>query len=83
MPLKDGYQVCRELKADTCTCNIPIIFISAKTQVEDKIKGLELGASDYVTKPFDRGDALARIRTHLKIASLTREVQRRVGEAEG
>jgi len=74
MPVKDGYQVCRELKADKRTSSIPIIFLSAKTQVEDKIKGLDLGGSDYVTKPFDRGEVLARVRAHLKIASLTKEV---------
>ena len=74
MPVKDGYQVCRELKADSRTSNIPIIFLSAKTQVEDKIKGLDLGGSDYVTKPFDRGEVLARVRAHMKIASLTKEV---------
>jgi len=74
MPVKDGYQVCREIKADSRTSSIPIIFLSAKTQVEDKIKGLDLGGSDYVTKPFDRGEVLSRVRSHLKIASLSKEV---------
>lgn len=74
MPVKDGYQVCREFKADTRTSSIPIIFLSCKTQVEDKIKGLDLGGSDYVTVPFDRGEVLARTRAHLKIAGLNKKV---------
>ena len=74
MPKKDGYEVCAELKSDERTAHIPIIFLSAKTQVEDKIKGLDLGGADYVTKPFDRGEALARVRAQLNIARLTKEV---------
>jgi DNA-binding response OmpR family regulator len=54
MPKKDGYEVCRELKSDNRFKAIPIVFLSAKAEVEDKIRGLELGAADYVTKPFDR-----------------------------
>ncbi|MBT3368827.1 MAG: response regulator, partial [Nitrospina sp.] len=56
MPKKDGYEVCAELKGDNRMANVPIIFLSAKTQAEDKIKGLDLGGADYVTKPFDRGE---------------------------
>jgi len=74
MPKKDGYQVCEELKRDERTAHIPIIFLSANSQVEDKIKGLDLGAADYVTKPFDRGEVLARVRTHLNVARLTKEI---------
>ncbi|OQY46440.1 MAG: hypothetical protein B6240_07240 [Desulfobacteraceae bacterium 4572_87] len=74
MPKKDGYEVCSQLKADVRTSNIPVIFLSAKSQTEDKIKGLDLGGADYVTKPFDRGEVLARVRAQLKIARLTREL---------
>ena len=74
MPKKDGYEVCAELKGDNRMANVPIIFLSAKTQAEDKIKGLDLGGADYVTKPFDRGEVLARVKTQLKIAGLTKEV---------
>ena len=74
MPKKDGYEVCAELKGDDRTANIPIIFLSAKTQAEDKIKGLDLGGADYVTKPFDRGEVLARVKAQLKIAGLIKEV---------
>ena len=71
MPNKDGYEVCKELKGDQRTVHIPIIFLSAKAGVEDKIRGLELGGADYVTKPFHSGEVLARVRTQLKIGRLT------------
>jgi len=74
MPKKDGYEVCAELKGDSRTANIPIIFLSAKTQVEDKIRGFDLGGVDYVTKPFNRGEILARVKTQLRISRLTKEV---------
>ncbi len=74
MPKKDGYDVCIQLKGDKKTDNIPIIFLSAKSQTEDKIKGLDLGGADYVTKPFDRGEVLARVKAQLKIVGLTREL---------
>ena len=74
MPKKDGYEVCAELKGDDRTANIPIIFLSAKTQTEDKIKGLDFGGADYVTKPFEKREVLARVRAQLKIAGLTKEV---------
>jgi sigma-B regulation protein RsbU (phosphoserine phosphatase) len=74
MPKKDGYEVCEELKRDERSAHIPIIFLSAKTQVEDKIKGLDLGGADYVTKPFDRGEVIARVKAQLNIARLTKEV---------
>ena len=74
MPKKDGYDVCAQLKAGKKTANIPIIFLSAKSQTEDKIKGFELGGADYVTKPFDHGEVLARVGAQLKIVGLTREL---------
>jgi sigma-B regulation protein RsbU (phosphoserine phosphatase) len=74
MPNKDGYQVCEELKGDERTAHLPIIFLSAKTGLDDKIRGLELGGADYVTKPFDKDEVLARVRTQLKIGRLTSEL---------
>ncbi|MBW1955137.1 MAG: SpoIIE family protein phosphatase [Deltaproteobacteria bacterium] len=71
MPKMDGYAVCAALIQDARTVNIPVIFLSAKTRPEDKIKGLNLGGADYVTKPFDKGEILARVRVHLKIRRLT------------
>ena len=80
MPKKDGYEVCEELKRDDRSAHIPIIFLSAKAQVEDKIKGLDLGGADYVTKPFDRGEVIARVKAQLNIARLTKEVVAANGE---
>jgi sigma-B regulation protein RsbU (phosphoserine phosphatase) len=74
MPEKDGYEVCSELQREGRSANIPIIFLSAKTEIEDKIKGLELGGADYVTKPFDKGEIIARIRAQLKIRDLTKKL---------
>jgi len=76
MPGMDGYEVCRILKGDERTVNVPVIFISALGTVKDKIRGLEVGGSDYVTKPFDRGEVLARVRSHLDIRRLSRELIR-------
>jgi diguanylate cyclase (GGDEF)-like protein len=70
MPDIDGYEACRRLKADVRTSSIPIIFVSAKDQIEDKIAGLKLGAVDYVTKPFNRGELQARIGIVLQMIEL-------------
>ncbi len=74
MPKMDGYAVCETLKAHDETRDIPIIFLSALSEVSDKIKGLELGAVDYITKPFDRGEVLARVRSQLEIRHLTKSL---------
>lgn len=74
MPNMDGYEACRRMKEDTGTRDIPVIFLSAKTETRDKIMGLESGGADYVTKPFDKGEVLARVRSQLRIRNLTREV---------
>ena len=68
MPNMNGHEVCEELKRDPTTANIPIIFVSAKDQEEDILKGLSLGAVDYVTKPFKIKEIIARINVHLKIS---------------
>jgi len=74
MPVMDGYEVCRQLKIDPHTVDIPIIFLSALAETESKVKGLELGAVDYITKPFDQSEVLARVRSHLKIQRLTQQL---------
>jgi sigma-B regulation protein RsbU (phosphoserine phosphatase) len=74
MPGKDGYAVCAELKADPALADIPVIFLSALQQTADKVRGLELGAADYVAKPFDRAEVLARINTQLRLRQLTRSL---------
>lgn len=65
MPEMDGHEVCRRLKADEKTCDIPIIFLTAMSEAEDEEKGLKLGAVDYITKPVSPPIALARIYTHI------------------
>lgn len=67
MPGIDGYEVCRRLKADPRTKDIPIIFITAKGSEEDQTRGFELGAVDYVTKPFSPIVVKARVKTHLEL----------------
>jgi putative two-component system response regulator len=67
MPEMDGYEVCRQLKADPATRHIPVIFLTAKTQEGDETKGFELGAVDYITKPIVPPILLARVHTHLAL----------------
>jgi diguanylate cyclase (GGDEF)-like protein len=75
MPGIDGFETCSQLKTDLRTKDIPVIFITASTDVENKVKGLSLGAVDYVTKPFQQDEVLARVRVHLTLRYLTRKVQ--------
>ncbi len=67
MPGMDGYEVCRNLKGESQTADIPIIFLTAKSEVEDEERGFELGAVDYITKPISPPILLARVRTHLRL----------------
>lgn len=67
MPEMDGYEVCRQLKNNTSTRNIPIIFLTARNEIEDETLGLELGAVDYITKPITPAILLARVKTQLTI----------------
>lgn len=70
MPILDGYEVCRQLKAKKAYKDIPVIFISALNQTADKIKAFEAGGVDYVTKPFQNDEVLARVSAHLQIQRL-------------
>ncbi|HRP95547.1 MAG TPA: EAL domain-containing protein [Rhodocyclaceae bacterium] len=72
MPGMDGYEVCRRIKATPVGNRIPVIFVTVVDETEHKIRGFELGAADYVTKPFDIDEVHARIRTHLELARLHR-----------
>ncbi len=77
MPGIDGFEVCRRLKADPNTADIPVIFLSALTDTKDKVQGLQLGAVDYVSKPFQPDEVIARVDTHLTIHRLKREVEQK------
>ena len=91
MPEMDGYQVCRHLKSEPSTREIPVIFLTAKAEVEDEKKGLEMGAVDYITKPISPPIVMARVKSHLTIKAsadflrdkndfLEREVAKRTRE---
>jgi putative two-component system response regulator len=67
MPVMDGYETCRHLKENPETRDIPVIFLTAKAEVEDEMKGFELGAVDYITKPISPPIVLARVHTHLQL----------------
>jgi putative two-component system response regulator len=93
MPGMDGYEVCRRLKADPRSRDIPILFLTAKTQVEDETQGFAVGAADYIHKPISPPILLARVRHHLKMKryhellfsrnqSLEEEVAQRIGQIQ-
>ena len=75
MPGLDGYETCRQLKADPGTAHIPVIFLTAKSQVEDEAMGLALGAVDYLGKPISPPILFARVATQMTLASVRRELQ--------
>ncbi|MCK5191492.1 MAG: two-component system response regulator [Methylococcales bacterium] len=78
MPEMDGYEVCRKLKSNPITEKIPIIFVTAMSEVEDEKKGLDMGAVDYITKPINPAIVLARVRTHLALYDQTRMLEEKV-----
>jgi signal transduction histidine kinase len=80
MPGIDGFETCRQLKSNSMTQNIPIIFMTALSDSFDKVKGLEIGAVDYITKPFQQEEVIARLKLHLKISHLTRTLEKQVQE---
>lgn len=75
MPGMNGYEVCEHLKADAQTHDIPIIFISALDAIQDKVKAFGVGGEDYVTKPFNAEEVLARVGTHLALRNLQKQLQ--------
>ncbi|ETR67282.1 MAG: response regulator receiver sensor signal transduction histidine kinase [Candidatus Magnetoglobus multicellularis str. Araruama] len=76
MPGIDGFETCRQLKNNPKTCNIPIIFITALTSLPNRVQGFESGAVDYVTKPFQKEEVIARIHTHLTIQDQKKELEK-------
>ena len=82
MPGIDGFEVCRRLKADAATRDAAVIFLSALDDTDSKVRGLELGAVDFITKPFEAEEVIARVRVHATIQRLQREVAARNAELE-
>lgn len=74
MPGIDGFETCRRLKANQATKDIPVIFMTALTETVDKVKGLSLGAVDYITKPLQHEEVLARVNIHLSLRNLTKKL---------
>lgn len=75
MPDMDGYELCRRLKADPRTTDIPVIFLTGLTEAEDEARGLEAGAVDYINKPFRTATVLARVKTQLRLAGVQRDLR--------
>ena len=80
MPGKDGFETCQDLKADPATRAIPIIFMTALTDTAHKVRALELGAVDYITKPFQQEEVLARVRVHLDLYRLKQDLEFQVDQ---
>ncbi len=78
MPEMDGYEVCRQLKADDATSSIPVIFLSALDQALDKVNAFRVGGVDYITKPFQIKEVVARVRTHLQLRNLQKNLETQV-----
>ena len=75
MPDMDGYSVCEELKGDPASCDIPVMFLTARNEREDIIRGFEVGAVDYIMKPFSYNELVARVKTQLELRSKTQQLQ--------
>ncbi|MDX2100351.1 MAG: hybrid sensor histidine kinase/response regulator [Leptolyngbyaceae cyanobacterium bins.59] len=82
MPGMDGYEVCRQLKANPQSCHIPVIFLSALDDSLDKVKSFQVGGCDYITKPFEVSEVLARIENHLQLNRLQKELRMQKDQLE-
>lgn len=80
MPGIDGFETCRRLKANPRTADIPVIFMTALSDPNSKVQALDLGAVDYVTKPFQEQEVLARVKTHLQLRYLTQTLEQQVAQ---
>jgi serine phosphatase RsbU (regulator of sigma subunit) len=80
MPVMDGYEVCRRLKANSATQSIPVIFLTGQTGTEDETKGFEVGAVDYIHKPFSEAVVKARVHTHLMLREAHEQIARQLVE---
>jgi len=83
MPEMDGYEVCERLKADPETADSAVVFLSALDDLQAKVKGFSLGGADYISKPFESQEVIARVKTHARVIRLEREMQSRNRELQG
>jgi PAS domain S-box-containing protein len=83
MPEMDGYEVCQKLKTQPRTAEIPVIFMTALADTENKVKGFQLGAVDYITKPIQQEEVVARVRLHLKMRHLTKTLDAQNKQLQG
>ena len=80
MPEMDGFEVCRRLKLDEYSRKVPVIFISALGDTAKKVEGFKVGAVDFITKPFEAEEVMARVETHLQLNELTERLEQKVAE---
>ena len=80
MPVMDGFATCEHLKHNLVTADVPVIFMTALNDIDHKVKGFELGAVDYITKPFQEPELLARVNTHLQLRHWSKTLETRVQE---
>lgn len=76
MPNIDGFEICQHLKANKLTANIPVIFMTALSDIEPKVKGFSVGAVDYITKPFQQEEVIARVKVHLQLCHVTQTLEK-------
>jgi len=76
LPDEDGFAFCERLKSDPVTARIPVVFLTAMDSVEDKVHGLDLGAADFITKPFDAAELRARVRATMRTKALIDDLSR-------
>lgn len=82
MPGMDGLELCRQVKSDSTTSGIPILFISGYGQMEDKVKAFEVGGVDFITKPFQSYEIIARVKAHLSLRRMHQKLEKKIFELE-
>ena len=78
MPGMDGFELCRRVKANPATADVPVLFLTANTEMEDKLRGLEAGGHDYLNKPVDQHELVARTRAALRVKQLQDELKKKL-----
>ncbi len=82
MPEMDGFELCRQLKNEPTTCSVPVIFISGLDNPHDKVKAFKIGGQDYITKPFEDTEILARVKTHIALRKKEIELKSALDEVQ-